>query len=339
MLGGNVKRTTVLVSLCRSEDDEKLLNKIVQEELGPEAEMVDIIASRTKDQFQKELKKAEVLFCHRLPSDYGTYNTSSASRLKWLHLAAASADFCVKTGEKLDNVLVTNSRGLHSTRAAEYVIGAMIAYTKGFLKYREKQHEKKWAHEELLRSNKTLAGKTLGILGLGAVGKSVAKVAAPLGLEILALRRHPEDYPVPPEVSRVFGPQNLREFIHPLDYLVICLPHTVETHHIIDRHELVRLKTNSLLINISRGGVIDEKALIESLRDGEVGGAVLDVFEKEPLPQNSPLWDMENVFITPHVAGNCPSILASASRIFARNLRNYLEKRTLDNIVDQKLGY
>lgn len=333
-----MKRTTVLVSLCRSEDDERLLKKIVQEELGPEAEMVDIIASRTKDQYQKHLEKAEVLFCHRLPSEYASYKTC-ASRLKWLHLAAASADFSVETGEKLDNVLVTNSRGLHSQRAAEYVIGAIIAYTKGFLKYREKQQEKKWARVELLRSNKTLAGKTLGILGFGAVGKAVAKVAAPLGLEILALRRHPDDFPVPPEVSKVYGPQNLREFIHPLDYLVICLPHTAETHHIIDRSELVRLKTNSLLINISRGGVIDEQAMIESLRDGEIGGAVLDVFEKEPLPQESPLWDMENVFITPHIAGSWPSILTSASRIFARNLRHYLEKRTLDNVVDQKLGY
>jgi len=333
-----VKRTTVLVSLCRSEQDEKLLRKVAREELGPEAEMVDIIATRTKDQYQKLLEKAEVLFCHRLPADYETYSTK-ASRLKWLHLSSASADFNVETGDKLDNIMVTNSRGLHSNRAAEYVIGAIIAYTKGFLKYREKQQSKVWARQELIRTNKTLAGKTLGILGFGAVGRQVAKVAAPLGLEIMALRRHPDDYPVPPEVSKMFGPQSLREFIHPLDYLVVCLPHTSETHHLIDRDELVRLKTNSLLINISRGGVIDEQAMIKSLKDGEIGGAVLDVFEREPLPQDSPLWEMENVFITPHIAGSWPGILSSASRIFARNLRHYLEKRPLDNVIDQDLGY
>ena len=333
-----MKKITVLASLCRSEEDERLLKKVVSEELGPEAEMIDIVASRTKDQYKKLLARAEVIFCHRLPSDYVTYK-KKATRLKWIHLSSASADFCIESGEKLDSVIVTNSRGLHADRAAEYVLGAIIANTRGFLKYRKRQTEKKWARQELIGTNRTVAGKTLGILGFGAVGKRVAKVAAPLGMDIIALRRHPDDYPVPNEVSHMYGPQNLREFIHPLDYLVVCLPHTAETHHIIDRHEFVRLKTNALLINISRGGVIDEEAMIASLRDGEIGGAVLDVFEKEPLPQESPLWTMNNVFITPHIAGSWPGILRSASRMFGRNLRHYLEKRSLDNVVNQELGY
>jgi phosphoglycerate dehydrogenase-like enzyme len=328
----------VLASLCRSEEDERILKQVIEDELGPESEMIEIIASRTRDQYRKLLDRAEVIFSHRLPSDYKDYG-KKASRLKWLHLASSSVDFDIKSGVKLENVSITTSRGLHANRAAEYALGAIIAYTKGFLKYRQKQKERKWARQELLRANKTLAGKTLGILGFGAVGKRISKIAAPLGVEILALRRHPDDYPVPEEISRMYGPQHLREFIHPLDYLVVCVPHTSETHHILDRDEFVRLKTTALLINISRGGVIDEAAMIDALRDGEIGGAVLDVFEKEPLPSDSPLWEMDNVFITPHIAGSWPGVLTAASRIFARNLRHYVEKRELNNLVNQELGY
>ena len=333
-----MKRTTVVASLCRSKEDEDQLRDIVAEELGPEMEMVDLLVSRTKDQYVKFLDKAEVLFAYRLPADYAEF-AERVTKLKWLHIAAAGIDSSMNEDVQRKSFIITNSRGMHANRCAEYVIGSMIAYTKGFMRALRLQSEKRWARAELIQENRTLAGKTLGILGLGAVGKRVAKVAHPFGLEILGLRRHPEDHPKPPEISHVFGPQNLREFIHPLDYLVLSVPLTKETYHIIDREEFVRLKTSALLVNVSRGSVLDEDALIQSLEDGEIGGAVLDVFEEEPLPQDSPLWTMDNVFITPHVAGTYPNYLRDASRIFARNLRHYLEKRPLENKIDKSRGY
>ena len=335
---GDVKRTTVLASLCRSREDEELLREIIAQELGPEVEMIDLLVSRSKEEYAKFLDKAEVLFAYRLPKDYSTF-IERANKLNWLHLAAAGVDGSLYDDLKTRSFVISNSRGMHANRCAEYVIGSIIAYTKGFMKAWKLQGEKRWARAELIQENKTLAGKTLGILGLGAVGKAVAKVAHPFGLEILGLRRHPEEHPKPLEISHVFGPQNLREFIHPLDYLVLAVPLTKETHRLIDREEFVRLKTTALIVNISRGAILEEAALIQSLEDGEIGGAVLDVFEEEPLSQKSPLWSMENVFITPHVAGTYPHYLRDAARIFARNLRHYLEKRPLENLIDKDLGY
>lgn len=333
-----MKRVVVVASLCRSESDERMLRTAVNEELGPEHDLVDLVVTHSKEEYAKYLGRGEVLFAYRLPSDRHEF-LREAAKLKWIQIAGAGLDESLDDEVIRRGFMITNARGIHAGRVAEYVMGSIIAYSKGFFKALRHQAERRWARAELTEANRTLAGKTLGIMGLGALGTQVARVAKPFGLEVTALRRHPEDHPRPAEVSHVFGPQNLREFIHPLDFLVLAVPLTKETRHVIDHEELVRLKTSSLLVNVSRGAVIDETALVAALREGEIGGAVLDVFEEEPLPQDSPLWTMDNVFITPHVAGAWTDYLLHASRLFARNLRNYLEKRRLENLVDPGRGY
>jgi len=333
-----VKKTTVLASLCRTDEDAAQLREILEEQLGPQSSMVDLVITRTKKDYYKLLERAEVLFAYHLPSNYKVF-AEHANKLKWVHMAAAGVDSSMTDVVTKKNFVISNSRGMHARRVSEYVMGSVIAYSKGFLKAFRFQSKKRWAREEMINSNRTLAGKTLGVLGFGALGQQIARVAQPFGIEVIALRRHPEDHPTPDTVAHVFGPQNLREFIHPCDYLAVCLPLTNETRHLLDRDEFVRLKTSSLLINVSRGAIIDEKALAEALEVGEIGGAVLDVFEDEPLPATSPLWTMENVLITPHVAGAWSTYLRDASQIFARNLRHYLEKRPLENVVDKERGY
>ncbi|MQM39709.1 Glyoxylate/hydroxypyruvate reductase A [wastewater metagenome] len=174
----------------------------------------------------------------------------------------------------------------------------------------------------------------MGIAGLGSIGQHIAGTANHFGLDVIGYKRRASDVP---GVRRVYAGDEWGEFLEGLDYLVLTLPDTPETHHLVDAEALKRLPARAWVVNVGRGPLIDSEALAEALRDGHIAGAVLDVFETEPLPADSPLWDLENCYVTPHVAAE--SFPEDIVEIFRRNYARYRDGEALDYVIDFARGY
>jgi phosphoglycerate dehydrogenase-like enzyme len=236
---------------------------------------------------------------------------------------------------------------------AEYCLMMMLAFEYQLPKMMELKSKAEWPKDAgRLFNAKGLRGKTLGIAGYGSVGRELARLANAMGMKVLAGKRdvmHPEDTSgyaqegtgdpkgVIPE--RLYPGEALASMARECDYLVIITPLTGETRHIVNEEVLKAMKKSAVLINVARGSVVDEAALISALAAETIAGAALDVFEEEPLPATSPLWNLENVIISPHTSGNNALYHEKAASLFAENLRRYVEKRPLLNLLDRKRGY
>jgi len=257
----------------------------------------------------------------------------AAKRLKWIHVASAGVDRYMFPELVNSQVILTNSSGVHRIPISEMAIAMMLIFAKRLHKFMQYKMEAKW--ERLVPDE--LAGKTMGLLGLGSIGTETAWKAKCFGMKVLALKRKPARRPS--YVDELLGPEDLHHLLRESDYLVITVPLTRETRHMIGEEELKLMKPTAYVINVSRGAVIDNKALIRALKEGWIAGAGLDVFEEEPLPENSEFWRLENVVITPHVSGATPYYGDRAAEIFCENLKRYLEGKPLINVVDKKAGY
>ncbi|MBD3274138.1 MAG: D-2-hydroxyacid dehydrogenase, partial [Candidatus Marinimicrobia bacterium] len=196
-----------------------------------------------------------------------------------------------------------------------------------------------WTQWELAARITVLSGKTVGIIGLGSMGLEIAKKAKAFDMRVIATK-----YTVSPEdqfadVDKLLPHEKVSLLLREADYVVLTVPLTTETKHLIDKIHLKQMKSRAYLINISRGAVVDEKALIEALRAHNIAGAALDVFEEEPLPQESPLFDLDNVLLSPHISGNFPEYINWASKDFGENLNRYLTGKSLRNVVNKERGY
>jgi phosphoglycerate dehydrogenase-like enzyme len=192
----------------------------------------------------------------------------------------------------------------------------------------------RWDHAAV--AGDELRGRTLGILGLGAIGRDIARAAAAFDLNVIGIKRHPEPAV---GVARVLPPEGLHEVLREADYLLVALPLTGATRGLIGEAEFAAMKSSAILINIGRGAIVDEAALIAALRDGRIAGAGLDVFMEEPLPPDSPFYEMPNVIVTPHVAGSTPRYFDRVTALLIENLRRFLKQEPLHNVVDKELGY
>jgi phosphoglycerate dehydrogenase-like enzyme len=232
------------------------------------------------------------------------------------------------------DVEVTTASGIHAIPISEHIIGAILAFSRGFLRALAAQREGRWDRY----SPDEAAGKTLGLIGYGPIARRTAMLAQALGMEVRVLRNTPQATP-DPGVAQVYGPGELRALLAASDYVVLAAPLTPATRHLIDAAALAAMKPGAVLINISRGGLVDEPALVRALQEGRIGGAALDVFAEEPLPPASPLWALPNVLITPHLAGANPHYNRRATELFCDNLRRYLAGAPLLNRVDPQRGY
>ncbi len=200
--------------------------------------------------------------------------------------------------------------------------------------------------------SRELRGSTLGIIGYGSIGREIARIAQTFGMEVLATKRNVKnaaavnEYTRPgtgdPDgtcVSRLYPPEATRSMVALCDFVVVTVPLTAETKNLINQDVLVSMKKTAYLVNVARGGIIDEDALIKALQSGQIAGAALDVFVQEPLPSSSPLWKLENVIISPHISGMSRDYNEIAADVFAQNLERYLNKRDLLNRVDRSAGY
>ncbi len=262
-----------------------------------------------------------------------------APRLRWLQLTSAGADRLAENPVFGSGVTITTASGIHGIPIGEYVLGAMLALAKGFPRAMTAQRERAW--RQYLPDE--LHGRTVGIVGLGAIGREVARLAKAFGMRVLACRRscsYPQERLAEvPGVDLLLPVSELRRLLAEADYVVLAVPLTPETRGLIGREELAAMKTGACLVNVARGPVVDEDALLEALRSGHLGGAVLDVFREEPLPSESGLWDLPNVILTPHIAGGTPRYVERAVDLFCDNLRRYVAGQPLRNVVDPRRGY
>lgn len=256
-------------------------------------------------------------------------------RLKWVHVMQAGVENMPHQSLIERNIPVTNVKGIHTVPMSEYAISVMLQIVrKGYVFY-DAQKRKQWDHTTTVD---VLSGKTVGILGLGAIGSEIAKKAKCFGMRVIALKRNPA--PKQSEVDEIILLDQKERIFRESDFLIVLLPHTTETNHFVDADELALMKPTAHLINMGRGQVINEEALIESLQNERIAGAVLDVFSEEPLPETHPFWEMENVTITPHVSGDrYPTYMEQAVDILMQNLQRFSKNEPLVNVVDLTSGY
>jgi phosphoglycerate dehydrogenase-like enzyme len=264
-----------------------------------------------------------------------------APNLKWVQLTSAGADRLIDSKlVRSGRVFVTTASGIHAVPIGEYVIGAMIAFAKGFPRAFRGQQQNAW--RPYLATE--LEGATVGILGLGAIGRHVAMLARGFGMRVIATRRSQQKRSSGADagerfVDEMFARDEIPALLGESDYVVVAVPLTEESRHLVGEAELRAMKPTAVIVNIARGAVIDQPALIKALKAGQIGGAALDVTDPEPLPADSELWSLENVMITPHISGGTPKYMDRAIELFCDNLRRYLTGETLRNVVDASRGY
>ena len=259
--------------------------------------------------------------------------------LRWVHATSAGAGEQVRKAglppEALERVAITTSSGVHAKPLAEFAVLGLLVVAKELPRLVEQQRARVWpeAHTPL----RELSGQTLFLVGLGEIGREVARLGKALGMRTVGFRR--TEGPPPDGVDEVHGPQRLTELAGQADAMVVSLPMTEQTAGLVDRATIERLPASCIFVNVGRGGVVDEPALIDALRDRRIAGAVLDVFATEPLPADSPLWTLPNVLVTPHAAALSARENERITELFSDNLRRYLDGRPLRNVVEPGIYY
>jgi len=285
------------------------------------------------------LQAAEVLFGIPDDSAAGLAEVAGLPRLRWVHATSAGAGEVVRTAklpaEALERVTITTSSGVHAIPLAEFAVLGLLAMAKELPRFAEDQRARAWP--EVRRPLHELDGQTLVLVGLGEIGRETARLAKAFGMRTVGIRR--SQGPPPAHVDEVHGPDRLAELAGRADAMVVSLPLTEQTAGLIDRAVIERLPPSCIFVNVGRGGVVDEPALIEALRAGRIAGAVLDVFATEPLPPDSPLWDLPNVLVTPHAVALSARENERIVELFVVNLRRYLDGEPLAKVVEPGVYY
>ncbi|MFQ5786058.1 MAG: D-2-hydroxyacid dehydrogenase [Alphaproteobacteria bacterium] len=294
------------------------------------ARRIDATIDWDLDSFARSMRTAEALLTWDLPTDD---LAARAPRLKWVHVIGAGIEHLVPLDWLPPGVTLVNNRGVHAPKAGEYGLMAILMLNNAMPAFHTRQRE---ARFEPVYSTPA-AGKTLLIVGVGRMGGAVARRAKQLGLRVVGLRRHGRPARGVDEMHR---PEALDALLPQADFVVVTTPLTSETRGLIDRRRLDLLKPSAGLVNMSRAQVVDYAALADKLRAGTLAGAVLDVFDPEPLPPDSPLWRTPNLIMTPHVSSDDDvSYVPLTLDLFFDNLGRYLDGRPLRNRVRPKLGY
>ena len=264
----------------------------------------------------------------------------AAPRLRWVHSPAAGVAGMLHAGMLARDVVISNSRGLAAETIAEHVLAVTLALFRRLPLAVTRQAERTWAQDEISAppGNRLLRGATVLLVGLGAIGSAAAWRLDALGAEVLGLRRRAGE-PLPRGVRAVRPPSDLQALLPSADVVVVAAPQTPSTRGLIGAPELARMKPDAVLVNVSRGGLVDEEALAAALRAGRLAGAALDVFRGEPLAPGSPLWNVPNLLITPHTSGFRRDHWDAATALFASNLRRFEAGEPLLNPVDKSAGY
>ncbi len=297
---------------------------------------IEFIRAHTLDEAGRAIADVDACFTpHLLPDMIAT-----APRLRWVHSSAAAVEGLLPLTElAAAGVTVTNSRGIQAIPIAEHVMGGLLVLSRRFDRTLAAQRDRLWIQNALSDDwPRMLHGQRMTVVGLGTIGLEVAKRAHAFGVHVTAVRRHPEREQ-PAFVDMVLGADELDEALADRDIAVVSAPGIASTRGMIGAAQLARLQRGAILVNIARAGIVDGLAMQAALASGHLGGAVLDVFEQEPLPATDPLWTTPNVVITPHSAGFRASHWDDVLALFSDNLRRFQSGASLQNIVDPTVGY
>jgi phosphoglycerate dehydrogenase-like enzyme len=277
------------------------------------------------------LAGAEIIYGFGLPGDV----INRAAKLKWIQTTSAGVDRYLNDDLRSSRVILTNVRGMHAVTIGEFVLGEMLMFAKGAPQCFQQKQLKQW--KPFMPTG--LHTKTVGIIGFGGIGREIARLAKAFGMKVLATHRSARSTDHARYVDEIYPLDELTVLLGKSDFVVLALPLTHETTAMIGQKQLRTMKPTAFLINISRGKVVDEAALIQSLEENWIAGAGLDVFDTEPLPANSRLWEIPNVIFTPHIAGGMDHYAEHATAIFCENLKRYIAGKRLLKVVNKEKGY
>jgi len=281
--------------------------------------------------YQGLLARAEVLFATRIPPEV----VKRAPRLRWIQFTSAGVDHLWQPSLGDHDVTVTSTKGIHAYPMAEFVMSAVLTFEKGVPRMLRSQREHRWDRFMV----EELRGKTMVLLGVGEIGRGTARLAKAFGIHTVGVgRRTTGDVPAP-ELDERVSADALPEVLSRADYVIASLPLTARTRGSINEAAFRAMKRSAIFVNVGRGKTVDETALTRALQEGWIGAAALDVFEQEPLPAASPLWDMPNVLISPHMGSDTDRYMDRMTEILYDNLVRYAEGRPLRNVVDPREGY
>ncbi|MGM7703300.1 D-2-hydroxyacid dehydrogenase [Pseudalkalibacillus sp. Hm43] len=308
------------------------------------------IRSRIKDQLTKDYPDIQWQFCQNIEEatpylpeadilltygeDLKPESIQVATNLKWIHVLSAGLDKMPFQAIKERNMLVTNARGIHQVPMAEYTIGMMLQVTRNLALIHENQKDKVWNRRVKMEE---LHGKTIGVLGAGAIGSEIARLSKAFRMKTIGVNRsgNPADH-----FDETMKISELDSLLQEVDFLVSVLPRTKETHQLLKKEHFEQMQEHAVFINIGRGTTVDQDGLVEAMRENQIAHAVLDVMEEEPLPEDSVLWEMENVTVTPHISGITPQYQDRAFEQFLSNLRVYRTgEGNYMNKIDVNRGY
>jgi phosphoglycerate dehydrogenase-like enzyme len=293
-----------------------------------------VVCSNSYDVLPAELPDTDIFFGFNLLPD----QIKAARKLKWIHVTSAGVAQLMRPDVQAAGITITNARGIHAIPMAEHTIGAMLALTRKFQDTVHYQDAQNWAQEAIWQSRPSeLHGATLLIVGFGAIGIEIARRARAFGMRVEGVTRSGQGDTTLAE--KIYPSSELLQALPRADYIVLAAPDTPGSKGMIGARELKAMKRTAYLLNIARGALIDESALIDALKNGTIAGAALDVAEKEPLPPESPLWKLKNVFITPHTSAVSELLWPRQTELFLENLDRWFSGRDLKNIVDITRGY
>jgi len=284
-----------------------------------------------KEELDALLAEVEVLFGFVPPQN----TIARAPKLKWFQVTSAGVDRHQGTELWNSKVILTGVSGIHATPIGEFVMGLMLMFAKNTPLSFKMMQTREWQRY----MSGTLRGKTVGIIGLGHIGGEVARLSKAFGMKVIATRRSAQTAGKTKNVDLLLPSSRMKELLGQSDYVVLTLPLTPDTKHIIGEAELKAMKPTAYIMNIGRGPLIDQEALIKALDEKLIAGAGLDVTVPEPLPKESRLWDFENVILSPHISGGMEDYMLRATELFCDNLKRYIAGKKLLNVIDKKKGY
>jgi phosphoglycerate dehydrogenase-like enzyme len=303
------------------------------EELPPET---GIAVGNSAEAFVRAAPDATVIFNWSLMGDLQREVFRMCPNVQWVHSRSAGLDGLLFPELVESPVRLTNGRGVYSESLGEFVVGAILYFAKDLRRMVCNQAAGAWEPFDIVE----VSGQTVGIVGYGDIGRAVATRVHALGMRVLAVKRHgPPARETDPFAERIYGPEGRIEMISRSDYVVAAAPLTPETAGMIGERELAAMKPDAVLINVGRGPVIDEAALVKALSERRIKGAALDVFDIEPLPQGHPFYKLENVLLSPHCADHTPDWMDRAMQFFLAQFERFRKGEPLRNVVDKKLGY
>jgi phosphoglycerate dehydrogenase-like enzyme len=294
-----------------------------------------IAAGNNVEAFERTAPDATVIYSWSISGALLERVFAMTPRVRWIHSRSAGLDGVLCPALVESAVPLTNGRGVFSESLGEFCVGAALFFAKDFRRMLRSQEAGVWDQFDV----EPLEGTTMGIVGYGDIGHAIARRAKALGMKVLALRRRPEQSNGDPVVDAIFPPERRMEMLAACDYIAAAAPLTAETRGMIGEAEFGVMKKNAVVMNVGRGPVIDEAALVHALESGRIKGAALDVFDREPLSDGHPFYHLRNVLLSPHCADHTPEWLPDAMRFFLQQFDRFHKGEQLLNIVDKKNGY